>query len=227
MCETETFRNVYMTTCEIIDLAAIKTTPVQPSPFPYSIISNVLSNEFLPKIQQDFPPIEDAGSFPLTTVQYGGYFAKLIDELKSDAFRQVIAEKFAMDLANKPVMITVRGKADHTDGRIHTDSKSKLITVLLYMNEDWQLDGGRLRLLNDNHNLENYFAEVPPTAGTMLLFKVTENGWHGHKKFIGARKVLQLNYVINEAALNKHAMRHSFSAKFKEWRRRLFGKKFS
>ncbi|WP_191489818.1 2OG-Fe(II) oxygenase family protein [Pseudomonas sp. FEN] len=223
----ETFRIDYMMNCEIIDLVAIKATPVQLSPFPHSIVGNVLSSEFLSRVQQDFPLVEDAGSFPLTTVQYGGYFAKLIDELKSDAFRQVIAEKFAIDLSDKPVMITVRGKSDHKDGRIHTDSKSKLITVLLYMNEDWQSDGGRLRLLNNDHDLDNYFAEVPPQAGTLLLFKVTENGWHGHKTFLGTRKVLQLNYVVSEAALNKHAKRHGFSAKFKAWRRRLFGNRIS
>ncbi|NWA28934.1 2OG-Fe(II) oxygenase [Pseudomonas gingeri] len=216
-----------MTTCEIIDLVAIETTPVQLTPFPYSIIGNVLSERFLANVQQDFPAIEDAGSFPLASVRYGAAFAKLIDELHSDAFRQVIAEKFAIDLADKPVMITVRGKADHKDGRIHTDSKSKLITVLLYLNDEWSADEGRLRLLYDQHDLDHYAAEVPPTAGTMLLFKVAENGWHGHKTFIGARKVLQMNYVTNETVLNKHAARHRFSAKFKAWRRRFFGKNTS
>jgi SM-20-related protein len=161
----------------------------------------------------------------LAAVSYGPEFAHLIAELKSDAFRALLAEKFAMDLSDKPVMITVRGKADHTDGRIHTDSKSKLITVLLYMNEDWDSQEGQLRLLHDQHHLDNYFAEISPTAGTMLIFKVTPNGWHGHKTFIGTRKVIQLNYVTHEAALNKHAIRHRISAFFKHWRRKLLGKK--
>lgn len=211
-------------TCELIDIAAIKAMPLQPEPFPFAIISNSLKAERLPAVQKDYPAVHDAGSFPLSSVQYGEGFAKLIAELKSDEFRAVMAEKFALDLVDKPVMITVRGKADHKDGKIHRDSKSKLITVLLYMNEDWQPDGGRLRLLHDNQNLENYFAEVPPTAGTMLIFKVTENGWHGHKQFIGTRKVIQLNYVTNESELTKHATRHRFSAKLKEWRRKLLGK---
>jgi SM-20-related protein len=211
-------------TCEYINIAAIKAVSIHPAPFPYAIINNSLLSEHLPAIQQDYPVIQDAGSFPLLAVQYGPHFAKLMADLHSDEFRAAMAEKFEMDLTDKPVMITVRGKADHTDGRIHKDSKSKLITVLLYMNEDWQPDGGRLRLLNDNHNLDNYFAEVPPDAGTMLIFKVTDNGWHGHKTFIGTRKVIQLNYVAGEAALNKHATRHRISAKFKAWKRKFFGK---
>ncbi|MFI4954993.1 MAG: 2OG-Fe(II) oxygenase [Gammaproteobacteria bacterium] len=207
---------------ELIDLEAIKGISLQPEPFPYAIINSSLNVSHLEQIQQTFPAIHDAGSFPLSAVQCEGAFAQLIAELKSEEFRALMAEKFAMDLSDKPVMITVRGKADHTDGRIHKDSKSKLITVLLYMNEDWQPDGGRLRLLHDNHNLDNYFAEVPPNAGTMLIFKVTENGWHGHKTFIGTRKVIQLNYVTGEKAMNKHAARHRISAAFKKWKRKLF-----
>lgn len=207
--------------CQLLDLEAIKAATVTPSPFPYAIIEHSLKEPELAAIQKDYPEIHDAGSFPLSAVQYGSHFSQLIDELKGDAFRKVLEEKFHLDLKNKPVMITVRGKADHTDGRIHTDSKSKLITVLLYMNENWQPDGGRLRLLYDKENLDRYFAEISPSIGSMLIFKVTENGWHGHKPFIGTRKVIQLNYVTNEAALNKHANRHKTSAKFKEWRRRF------
>ena len=124
-------------------------------------------------------------------------------------------------------MITVRGKADQKDGRIHTDSKSKRITGLLYLNEEWSVEAGRLRLLYGPHDLENYCAEVPPTAGALLLFKVAENGWHGHKPFVGTRKLLQLNYVVGEAVLNKHAARHRFSAKLKAWRRHFGGQKAS
>ncbi len=209
---------------QLIDLPYIKAVVLQNEPFPYAIISHSLVQNHIAEIQQDYPKIEDAGSFPLSAVSYGPQFAQLIAELKSDAFRQVMAEKFAMDLGDKPVMITVRGRADATDGRIHKDSKSKLITVLLYMNEDWDTDEGRLRLLNDSQNLDNYFAEVSPRAGTMLIFKVTDNGWHGHKTFVGTRKVIQLNYVTHEAALNKHATRHKISAFFKNVRRKLLGK---
>ena len=93
------------------------------------------------------------------------------------------------------------------------------------MNEEWETQEGQLRLLHDNQNLYDYFAQIPPTAGTMLIFKVTPNGWHGHKTFVGTRKVIQLNYVTHEAALNKHALRHRISAAVKNFRRKLLGQK--
>ena len=40
-------------------------------------------------------------------------------------------------------MVTVRGRTDARDGKIHSDSKSKLVTVLLYMNGTWEKPGGR------------------------------------------------------------------------------------
>ena len=62
-------------------------------------------------------------------------------------------------------MYTVRGFVRSRDGEIHTDSKTKLITVLLYMNEGWESDGGRLRILRSGTDLEDSVAEVPPYGG--------------------------------------------------------------
>ena len=57
-------------------------------------------------------------------------------------------------------MITVRGQSDGKDGRIHTDSATKLITVLLYLNPGWEAAAGRLRLLRGADDLDDYAAEV-------------------------------------------------------------------
>ena len=35
-------------------------------------------------------------------------------------------------------MITVRGRCAAKDGRIHTDTPTKLITVLIYFNDQWE-----------------------------------------------------------------------------------------
>ena len=44
-------------------------------------------------------------------------------------------------------MVTARGVSAARDGQIHTDSRTKLITVLIYMNNAWEAKTGRLRLL--------------------------------------------------------------------------------
>ena len=68
--------------------------------------------------------------------------------------------RFAMDLEDKPSMITLRGHTGKKDGRIHVDSTSKLITFLLYLNPGWQSPKGCLRVLHNKHDINNFAAEI-------------------------------------------------------------------
>ena len=72
--------------------------------------------------------------------------------------RDAFAEKFGVDLTDRPTMITVRGRCQGKDGRIHTDSVTKILTVLIYMNAAWEAPGGRLRVLRSPTDLEDYAA---------------------------------------------------------------------
>jgi len=142
-------------------------------------------------------------------------FAQLISELEGADFRNCIAEKFAVDLTNRPTTITLRGYSrDKRDGLIHADSKSKPITVLLYFNPTWTARNGRLRVLNSEH-MEDCHVEVPPTAGTRLIFKVTYNCWCGYPSFEGIRRAIQLNYLVSQKAAHHDLLHHRLSAKKK------------
>ena len=199
----------------IIKLDALRDAPLENDPFPYIVIENFLRGEYEEELSKDFPEIKSRGSFPLTHLKSGEAFQRLVEELNSATLKAVIAEKFALNLDGRSTMITVRGKASSRDGRIHTDAKSKVLTMLLYLNPVWEEESGWLRILRSGKNLDDYAAEIPPTFGTCLLFKVTDNCWHGHRPFKGTRKVLQLNYLKDETALTRHLLRHKLSAKLK------------
>ncbi|MBV8661872.1 MAG: 2OG-Fe(II) oxygenase, partial [Hyphomicrobiales bacterium] len=115
------------------------------------------------------------------------------------------------------------GYVREKDGSIHTDSTTKIITVLLYMNERWQEDGGRLRLLRGPDNLEDYVAEVPPYGGTLLVFRRSDNSWHGHKPFSGQRRAIQLNWVTSQEVVDSEQRRHQFSTKLKKFKNMFTG----
>lgn len=204
-----------MDNLSIIKLDALREAPVIEHPFPYLVIQNFLRSEYAEEVSRDFPAIKSRGSFPVTQLKSGEAFQRLVDELNSTALKAAIEDKFEIDLAGRSTLITVRGKADARDGRIHTDTKSKFLTMLLYLNPVWEAEGGWLRILRSSKDLDNYVVEIPPTFGTCLLFKVTDNCWHGHKSFEGTRKVLQLNYVKDNSALNRHIFRHTMSARLK------------
>jgi hypothetical protein len=204
---------------KLLNLDSFHQTPLTTEPFSYLIVPNFIRNDALAAIHQDYPETTNAGSFPLDLLEYGPAFKALMDEIRGPELRAAIAEKFSMELNDYPTLVTVRGHADLGDGSIHHDTKSKLITVLLYMNPSWEDQGGRLRLLRDNKSLDNIVAEIPPVVGTLLVFKVSQNSWHGHKPFIGPRRVIQLNYVINQSVVDKEIARHHFSAKMKKLKR--------
>ena len=203
-----------------LDLDALKAAPLTKQPFQYLIVPGFVRPEACAEINRDYPKIAESGSFPVAQLSYGANFRELLDEMASDEFRKAFEDKFGLDLAGRPHTVTVRGHCSSKDGRIHTDTKSKIITILIYMNPEWEHVGGRLRLLKSSSSLDDPIMEVPPAAGTLLAFKRSENSWHGHKPFAGERRVIQFNWVTSEGDRRIAMLRHHVSASFK----RLFGK---
>src|ERR1051326_450978 len=138
-----------------IDITAFERATLVREPFPFVMVPRFVKPDAIPGIAADFPSIAHLGSFPLPTLDYGPAFARFMDAIRGDAFTCAVEEKFGIDLAGKPTMITVRGQSGPGDGQIHTDSVTKLITVLIYMNDAWESPKGRLRLLRSATNLDD------------------------------------------------------------------------
>lgn len=198
-----------------LSLEAFRATPLVKEPFEHLMVSGFVGPAALAAINAAYPKISTSGSFPVDQVSFGPAFQTLLDELESDAFREAFEEKFALDLSGRPTVTTVRGRCDARDGKIHTDSTSKIITVLIYMNESWEQAGGRLRLLRSANDLNDIITEVPPVAGTLLAFKRSNNSWHGHEPFAGDRRVIQFNWLTSEGNRQIAMLRHHTSASFK------------
>jgi hypothetical protein len=179
----------------MLDIAAFRATPLSTDPFDHLIVPGFLKGETLAAVNRDYPAIDKPGSFPLPELRYGGAFRQMIDD--------------------HPTMITVRGMARARDGQIHVDSKTKLITVLLYMNASWEHAGGRLRLLRSPDSLDDMVAEVPPQEGTLLAFRNGPTAWHGHAPIEGQRRAIQLNWVTDAGVVRREQARHRVSATLK------------
>jgi SM-20-related protein len=199
----------------LLDLERLRVSPLQRDPFDYVIVENFVRAEHTPSLVADFPPLGGHGSFPLAAQSCGAAFARLAAELEGDDLRQAIAQKFAIDLDGRPTMITLRGFSDGKDGRIHTDSATKLITLLLYMNPVWQAEAGRLRLLRSADDLDDSVAEIPPLAGTMVAFRRSDHSFHGHHPHVGERRSIQLNWVNDARVVRREIGRHRWSARLK------------
>jgi hypothetical protein len=195
-----------------LDFAAFRATPLTREPFPFLVIPEFIKPKARAVINADYPRIDSPGSFPVAGLTYGPGFQSLLDELRGPAFRAACEEKFGIDLSGRSTLITVRGRCGTRDGNIHTDAVSKIITVLLYMNPSWEQAGGRLRLLRSPHDIEDVLVEVPPIEGTLVAFRRTDNSYHGHKLFIGPRRVVQFNWVTHQGFERREIFRHRVSA---------------
>jgi SM-20-related protein len=199
----------------ILDIAHLEAAPLQREPFDFVVVDSFLHEEAIAALVGDFPVIRGAGSYPAARLRGGPAIERLVAELEDAPLRRAIEDKFAVDLTGRPTMVTMRGFSDGRDGFIHTDSATKLITLLLYLNPDWPSQGGRLRLLRTATDLGDCVAEVAPLAGAMVAFRRSEISFHGHYPHKGARRVIQLNWVSDAAVVRRELGRHAWSARLK------------
>jgi SM-20-related protein len=201
----------------LLDYNALRSTPLKTSPYEYIVVPHFVLADAFPRVLADFPATRGAGSFPLSEVKIHGAMKDLLEEMNGPQFRAAIETKFGVDLSSRATMFTVRGWCSRArDGNVHTDSKSKIITVLLYLNQSWDADGGRLRILRSK-NLDDVAEEVPPANGTLLVFKRSDKSLHGHERFEGTRRVVQMNWVTDEDVAERQQRKHSFSAFLKRF----------
>jgi SM-20-related protein len=199
-----------------LNLEKLRQATLETEPYLFTIVPGFLSAASVKQINATYPKIAKGGSYPIESLEASMTIKEVIDELDGPEFQAAIEEKFGVLLAGQPKMYSLRGYTRAKDGQIHTDSKDKIITVLLYLNESWPHSGGRLRLLRNGHDVEDYVAEVPPDNGTLLVFKRSDNSWHGHDPFQGPRRSLQMNWMTSEGAMGFHKLRHTISAAVKK-----------
>lgn len=200
----------------LLDLDALRQAPLVREPFNFTIVKEGIRPADAAAIRDDFPEIEDSGLLPVEATQYGPRFRQLIEELQSEEVARAFSDKFGVNLVGRPQMITVRGRCAAKDGRIHTDTETKLITVLIYFNDQWEAKGGRLRLLRSPTDLNDMIGEVPPDAGTVVAFRRSDKSYHGHEPYEGVRRYVMINWMTSDLAARRELFRHRVSARAKQ-----------
>ncbi len=199
----------------MLDLQRIRNAPVRLEPYPYFFVEGAIKAAEAPKAAADFPDIDRPGAVNVDETNFGPAFAALLDELRGDDFRRLIADKLDVDLDGRDIVVNVRGQMRLTDGNIHTDTPSKLVTVLVYFNEPGETDKTSLRILRNGKDLDDFVEEIPPRLGNMVVFKVTPDCWHGHNAVPGKRLSLQLNYLSGVKTRGKHQLAHRLVGRMK------------
>jgi Rps23 Pro-64 3,4-dihydroxylase Tpa1-like proline 4-hydroxylase len=179
----------------LLDFSAFEKAPLQHDPCDFIVVPGFVSGEALAAVNRDYPDIDEPGNFDPEGLTYGPAFAQLLGELDSPELRQLYGAKFGFDLSDFPLQLTVRKYSEISDGNIHNDSQTKILTTLIYFNEEWPHDTGKIRLLRGSNNIDDYAAEVEPMGGTLLAFRRSERSFHGFKPVEAERRSIQMYWV--------------------------------
>jgi SM-20-related protein len=203
----------------LLDLDALDAAPLLTDPCEFVIVPHFLRAEALDAVNRDFPEILEPGNFNPSTLRYGTAFEELMSELHSEELKAHFAKKFGMDLSPFPLDMTVRKFSEASDGNVHNDSKSKIVTSLIYFNPKWDHPGGRLRLVRNPDDINDYAGEVVPEAGTLVSFRRSETSYHGFEPMEGERRSLQM-YWVEPKRLEKGKKMLTPMRLFKRWRKK-------
>jgi len=196
----------------MLDYQCFADTPLARAPYDHLVVPGFVPHDTAVAAASSFPAPDLPGVLPAPSKPRDDTCGRLLTELRAPRLTVLFADKYHLPLSPDTLMITLRARTRPQDGRIHTDSETKVITALIYLNDEWSSEGGRLRVLRGPDDIEDMAAEVPPLAGTLITFRRTDNSWHGHKPFDGPRKAIMLNWMVDAAAARRETLRHTVSA---------------
>jgi hypothetical protein len=193
----------------LLRLDQVQAATVVEQPFRHIVGVNVVDAGQASAIDRDFPDIRKSGFFVTEDLEdCGPAMQALLDEIAAPEFSRIVGEKLGLDLVGRPQMAMVRKWSGPRDGRPHTDGLDKAATALIYLNDHWDGGAGALRYL-EGPDVDGPGTEaIPPVFGVLTAFARSDTSWHGHPTFVGERRVIQLFWMVDEAAAGRKKRRH-------------------
>ncbi|HET7266891.1 MAG TPA: 2OG-Fe(II) oxygenase [Oleiagrimonas sp.] len=194
-------------------------TLVFDQPFAFMIAHGVLPSDRRAVLSRDFPHYAEAGFFPYDENDCGPAIRNLVKCLIGTDVARAIGQRLQIDnLDSYPTLVTLCRSLNLRHGTIHTDSKSKVATALLYLNERWpDSSDGCLRFLRSIDDIDTTVSpEVKPLYGEFVAFRRADNSFHGHLPFEGERRVIQVAWLVDEEAKLRKTQRGHWSRLFKK-----------
>ena len=208
----------------LLDAARLQRadTVVRQQPFAFLIAQDQLPDAARGDLARDFPRYPSAGFFPHEANDCGPSVNRLIGDLTSREFADAIGRHLGIpDLGRYPSLVTLCRLLNKRHGTIHTDSRSKVVTALVYLNESWpDTSEGCFRFLNRIDDIDDLAApEIRPLYGRLVAFRRADNSFHGHLPHEGERRVIQIAWLTSEDERLRKTQRGRLSRLFKK----LFG----
>ncbi len=216
-----------------VDLSALaslnKTKYSQNEPFPHIIFQDILDNDFLEKVLDEFPDLEASNQLSYKNTNefkfaskggdnFGVYTNAMLNFLNSSSFLQFLQQLTGIDeqLYGDPYFYggglhEIKNKGYlkiHADFNKHPINKlDRRLNVLIYLNKNREDEyGGNLELWDKK--MEACKVNIPPIFNTMVIFSTTDFANHGHPDPLKlpdncSRKSLALYYYSHGRPANE------------------------
>ncbi len=197
-------------------------TTICRDPFSFLIAHDQLPAEARGALARDFPKYAGAGFFPYEARDCGPSVNALIGDLTNPAVATAVGRMLGIDnLGQYPTLVTLCRALNKRHGTIHTDSRSKVATALLYLNKSWpDTSAGCFRFLRRIDSVDDIIgSEIKPLYGNFVVFRRADNSFHGHLPYEGERRVIQVAWLTSEDEKLRKTKRGKLSRLFKK----LFG----
>jgi hypothetical protein len=197
---------------------------VRHRPFDFLVAQGQLPAAAADALARDFPRYASAGFFPYDSADCGPALVECIEALTAPAFARALGDKLGISsLENYPTLVTLCRLLNKRHGTIHTDSRSKVATALLYLEPEWTHgSAGALRFLSRIDSIDALVApEVAPVYGTLAAFRRADDSFHGHLPFEGERRVVQVAWLTSREEIERKTRRGRFSRLLKKVAGRL------
>lgn len=194
-------------------------TVVRQQPFPFMIAHGLLPEEVRDDLERGLPALRGGRFLSHDPGDCGPSLNTLIKHLTSPRLAATVGRHLGIDdLGGYPTLVTLCRALNRRHGTIHTDSKSKIATALLYLNPAWpDTSAGCLRFLNAIDNIDDVIEpELKPLYGEFAVFKRCDNSFHGHLPYQGERRVIQVAWLTSEEEKLRKTRRGKFSRMFKK-----------
>lgn len=202
----------------LLDTERLDAAPAgaRETPFPLFVVDAMLPDDAatVAALDADFPRYRSAGFFPYAEDDCGPSVRRVVEQMTSREFGDAIGRRLGIEgLGAKPTLATLCRSLNLRHGTIHTDSRSKIVTALLYLNRSWpDTSGGCLRFLEKIDDIDaTVVPEVRPLYGTLAAFKREDNSFHGHLPYEGERRVIQVAWLTSEEEKLRKTRRGRFS----------------
>jgi hypothetical protein len=191
----------------VLDSKQLADAEAGNGPFPFLVARGMLPEAAQKPLLSDFPDYGSAGFFPYDPADCGPSIRALVDEITAPGFADTVGTRLGIPgLSRFPALVTLCQSLNRRHGTVHTDSRSKVATVLVYLEPQWpDTSDGCLRLLARIDDIDALVApEIRPLYGTLAAFKRADNSFHGHLPHEGVRRVVQVAWLTsNEEKLRK------------------------